>query len=69
MVKLEHIYIRLWSKHGLVFLSSLGGIVSIGTAETGCALARTFELLLIIGMVKKKKDFAAFDQGWRFMKW
>jgi hypothetical protein len=38
-----------------VFLSSLGGIVSIGTAETGCALARTFELLLIIGMVKKKK--------------
>jgi hypothetical protein len=52
-----------------VFLSSLGGIVSIGTAETGCALARTFELLLIIGMVKKKKDFAAFDQGWRFMKW
>jgi len=68
MVKLEHIYIRLWSKHGLVFLSSLGGIVSIGTAETGCALARTFELLLIIGMVKKK-DFAAFDQGWRFMKW
>jgi hypothetical protein len=51
-----------------VFLSSLGGIVSIGTAETGCALARTFELLLIIGMVKKK-DFAAFDQGWRFMKW
>jgi hypothetical protein len=55
MVKLEHIYIRLWSKHGLVFLSSLGGIVSIGTAETGCALARTFELLLIIGMVKKKE--------------
>ena len=38
-----------------MFLSSLGGIVSIGTAGTGCALARTFELLLIIGMVKKKK--------------
>jgi hypothetical protein len=43
--------------------------IIFGAAETDCALARTFELLLIIGMVKKKKDFAAFDQGWRFMKW
>ncbi|KAJ6943521.1 hypothetical protein NC652_009090 [Populus alba x Populus x berolinensis] len=26
-----------------------------GTAETGCALSSTFELLLIIGMEKKKR--------------
>lgn len=31
--------------------------IIFGTAETDCALARTFELLLIIGMVKKKKRF------------
>jgi hypothetical protein len=29
--------------------------IIFGAAETDCALARTFELLLIIGMVKKKK--------------
>jgi len=30
--------------------------IIFGAAETDCALARTFELLLIIGMVKKKKN-------------
>jgi len=44
--------------------------IIFGAAETDCALARTFELLLIIGMVKKnKKIFVAFGQGWRFINW
>jgi hypothetical protein len=44
--------------------------IIFGAAETDCALARTFELLLIIGMVKKnKKFFVAFGQGWRFINW
>jgi len=46
--------------------------IIFGAAETDCALARTFELLLIIGMVKKKKNkkfFVAFGQGWRFINW
>ncbi|KAJ6933647.1 hypothetical protein NC651_008902 [Populus alba x Populus x berolinensis] len=69
MFKLEHI-----SDYGvnmvLCFYQVLVVLCLFGTAETGCALARTFELLLILGMVKKKKkDFAAFDQGWRFTKW
>jgi hypothetical protein len=41
--------------------------IIFGAAETDCALARTFELLLIIGMVKKK--IVAFGQGWRFINW
>jgi len=40
--------------------------IIFGAAETDCALARTFELLLIIGKVKK---IVAFGQGWRFIHW
>lgn len=40
-----------------------------GTAGTNCTLSRAFELLLIVGMVKKEEDSAASGQGWRFINW